>query len=74
MAGGPGTPEDHCLAPQPLVLPEMAPPTAWPSQELRTLLASLPLTILYECICVCEDGYLHMNEHEFMNDYQFYFI
>ena len=68
MAGGPSTPEDHRLAPWPLVLPEMAPPAARPPRELRTPLASLPPMILYECICVCEDRCLHMNEHEFMND------
>jgi hypothetical protein len=72
--GGPGTPTDHRLAALPLVLPEMALPAARPPRELRTPQVSLPPPILYGCICVCEDGYLHMNEYELNDDDQFHFI
>jgi hypothetical protein len=46
----------------------MQPPVARPLRELCTPLASLPSMILYECIGICEDGCLHMMNHEFMND------
>jgi hypothetical protein len=71
--GGPSTPVDHRLAPRPLVLLEMAPPAARPPQELRTPRVSLHPPILYGCICICEDGCLHMNEYELNDDDQFHF-
>jgi hypothetical protein len=39
-----------------------------PPHDLRALRASLPPTILYECICMCEDECLHMNEYELNDD------
>jgi hypothetical protein len=74
MVDGPSTLEAQCLIPWPLVLHEMAPPTTRPPRELHTPLASLPPMILYECICVCDDGCLHKNEHELSGDDQLHYF
>jgi hypothetical protein len=68
MAGGPGTLAVQRLALRPMFLPKLTPPVELPPHDLRALWASLPPTILYECICMCEDECLHMNDYELNDD------
>jgi hypothetical protein len=71
--GDPNTRAAQHTALRPLVLPMPAPPVELPPHDLRAPQASLPPMILYECICICKDEYLHMNEHELIADKQLHF-